>query len=115
MDFLTDSLNMPLHYLTAISNVQRMTSANIANAHTPGYTERSVSFSEILKTNNPFETALSQKMGSKLSEMNTDTGNPVDLQKQLVEMQKNMLFYSMVSRRASSIFNALKGATQVGR
>ena len=115
MDIVSNSLNLPLHYLSALSERQRITSANIANAHTPGYTAREVSFSDLLRTDNPFETDLSQKMGSKLSEMNNNTGVPVDIQKELVEMQKNMLFYSVASRRAASIFNSLKAASQVGR
>lgn len=115
MDLVGGSLGLSLRYLTAISNRQHLTSANIANAHTPGYTARESSFAEVLKTDNPFETDLSQKMGSKLSELNTDTGEPVNLQKELVEMQKNMLFYSMVTRRAASVYNTLKNASQVGR
>lgn len=115
MDFIGDSLNLSLRYLTALSARQKVTSANIANAHTPGYTAREVSFSELLQGENPFETNLSQKMGSKLSEMNNNTGAPVDLQKELVEMQKNLLFYSMTTRRAASVYNTLKNASQVGR
>ncbi|WP_373532230.1 flagellar basal body rod protein FlgB [Vampirovibrio sp.] len=115
MDFVGNSLDLSLHYLTAISAKQKLTSANIANAQTPGYTAREMSFAEVLKTENPFETDLSQRMGSKLSEMNNNSGLPVDLQKELVEMQKNLLFYSMTTRRAASVFNSLKNATQVGR
>jgi flagellar basal body rod protein FlgB len=110
-----NSLDQVIHYLGAISERQRLTSANIANAHTPGYTARSISFADLLKTDNPFETDLSQKIGSKLSEISTDTGTPVDIQKELIDMQKNMLFYSMTTRRASTIFNSLKAASQVGR
>lgn len=109
------SIDQMSHYLSAISERQRLTSANIANAHTPGYTAREIQFADLLKTDNPFETQLSHRMGSKLSEMNTDAGIPVDMQKELIEMQKNMLFYSMTTRRASTIFNSLKSATQVGR
>jgi flagellar basal-body rod protein FlgB len=115
MDFVGGSLDLSLHYLSSISARQRLTSANIANAQTPGYTAREMSFAEVLKTDNPFETNLSQRMGSKLSEMNNNTGMPVDLQKELVEMQKNLLFYSMTTRRAASVFNSLKNASQVGR
>lgn len=115
MDFVGSSLDLSLHYLSAISARQKLTSANIANAQTPGYTAREMSFSEVLKADNPFETHLSQSMGSKLSEMNNNTGTPVDLQKELVEMQKNLLFYSMITRRAASVVTSLKSASQVGR
>ncbi|MFX8715878.1 hypothetical protein ABTM38_19610, partial [Acinetobacter baumannii] len=81
----------------------------------PGYTAREVSFADLLKTDNPFETDLSRKMGSKMSEIASSTGQPVDLQKEMIEMQKNSLYYSMVTRRASSIFTSLKAAAQIGR
>lgn len=110
-----NSIDIVLRSMAAISERQRLTSANIANAHTPGYTARSVSFSDLLKADNPFETQLSQKMGSKLTEISTDTGATVDIQKELIDMQKNLLFYSMTTRRASTIFSSLKAASQVGR
>lgn len=101
--------------LQVISERQKINSANIANAHTPGYTAKEVKFSDLLKTDNPFETDLSQKMGSKLTDVSGDTGRPVDLQKELIDMQKNLLFYGMASRRASTIITMLKAASQVGR
>jgi flagellar basal body rod protein FlgB len=109
------SLDLTLNYLSAIAQRQSLTSANIANAHTPGYTAKSASFSDLLKSDSPFETYLSHKMGNHMSEMSTDTGISVDLQKELIDMQKNLLFYSMVSRRASSIVSNMKAASQVGR
>src|ERR1044072_418013 len=115
MAFILPELSNITLSLNAISERQRLSSANIANAHTPGYTAKHVSFADLLKTDNPFEIALSQKMGSKLVESNEDTGTPVDLQKELIDMQKNMLFYSMTTRRASTIFNTLKTASQIGR
>jgi flagellar basal body rod protein FlgB len=109
------SLDMVLNSLNAVSERQKLSSANLANAHTPGYTAKQVSFADLVRTDNPFETQLSQKMGSKMTEMNTETGLPVDVQRELIEMQKNMLYYSMVSRRASTIFTALRTASQIGR
>lgn len=109
------SLDLTLRYMAAISQRQSLTSANIANAHTPNYTAKSVSFSELLQADSPFETKLSQQMGSHISEASTDTGMSVDLQKELIDMQKNLLYYSMVSRRASSIVSNIKAASQVGR
>jgi flagellar basal body rod protein FlgB len=111
----TSAISNVLQSLSAISEKQRMTSANIANANTPGYLAQSVSFSDLLKADHPFETVLSEKMGSKLIEEGGTTGMPVDMQKELIEMQKNLLFYSMVTRRASTIFNGLKTAAGVGR
>lgn len=117
MSFLipNTSLNTVLSSLSAISERQRLTSANLANAHTPGYTAKSVSFSDLLRADNPFETQLSQKMGSKMVEMGAETGKSVDIQKELIDMQKNMMFYSMATRRATTIFTSLRTASQIGR
>jgi flagellar basal-body rod protein FlgB len=101
--------------LSGLSQKQRVNTVNIANAQTPGYIAREMSFSDVLGTNNPFETNMSQQMGGHMQEIDQWTGAPVDMQKELVEMQKNMLYYSMVSRRASTIFTALKTAIAVGR
>jgi flagellar basal body rod protein FlgB len=109
------SVDAVLNSLSAISERQRLSSANLANAHTPGYTAKRVSFSDLLRADNPFETRLSRKMGSKMTEIGAETGMPVDLQKELIEMQKNMLFYSMATRRATTIFTALRTASQIGR
>ncbi|HEY9746930.1 MAG TPA: hypothetical protein V6C99_12010 [Oculatellaceae cyanobacterium] len=113
--FPDSSLNIVLNSLSAISERQRLASANLANAHTPGYTAKQVSFSDLLREDNPFETDLSRKMGGAMGALGADTGQPVNLQREMIEMQKNMLYYSMASRRASTIFNALRTASQIGR
>jgi flagellar basal-body rod protein FlgB len=113
----TDTYLQPVqHLLSAISERQRINGANIANAQTPGYRARSVSFAELLGEENPFETPLAAKMGSHMPEMDTRiTESPVELQKELIETQKNLLFYNMAVRRASTIVTGLKTASQVGR
>ena len=101
--------------LNAISERQKITSANLANAQTPGYTAREVNFKDLLEGMNPFETTLSQKMGSMQGLEDTSTGKPVSMQRELIEMQKNTLYYSMVTRLTTSFFSGLKQASQVGR
>jgi flagellar basal body rod protein FlgB len=103
--------------LGAISQHQKLVSSNLANAHTPGYTTKSASFSDLLyHQDSPFEVPLAKKLGSSLNPLGvTDTGEPVNLQQQMIDMQKNMLFYSIASRRAASIFNSLRTASQIGR
>jgi len=103
--------------LSATSVRQQVISNNIANAQTPHYTAKSISFSEILaQTNSPFETRLSQKMGNNMGALGpNDTGAPVDLKQEMLEVQKNTLIYSMATRRMSSIFNSLRTASQIGR
>ncbi len=101
--------------MAAISKRQQVTSNNIANAHTPGYLAKEVSFADLLgNAQNPFETRLSEKMGTSLSDANS-TGEPVKLQKELINMQENYLYYSVVTRRAAVIFNTLRTASQIGR
>lgn len=115
IDGPNSALANTIQAMRAISEKQKVNSNNLANAHTPGYTTQQVNFADLLKTDNPFETALSAKMGSKMIEVTGGTGLPVDIQKELIDMQKNMLFYSMATRRASTIFSTLKTASQIGR
>jgi flagellar basal-body rod protein FlgB len=111
-----DSYIKPINnILNVISQKQKITSVNIANAQTPGYIARKASFSDLLQTNNLFETSLSQRMGGHFQEMDQYSGAPVDLQQELIDMQKNTLYYSMATRLASSKFTALKTVSGVGR
>lgn len=116
MDFLPiDNLKNTRNILEAVTYRQKMASNNIANAHTPGYTAKSVNFSDLLgDAANPFATGLSQKMGTIMPEA-TSTGAPVEMSKEFIDMQKNMLYYSMATRRLTTIFNTLKTASQIGR
>lgn len=113
MDF--SNVNDMSKMLNAISERQKVVSSNLANANTPGYTAKEVSFAQLLeKMDSPFETRLSHKMGS-VEPIETSSGNPVSLQKELIEMQKNSLFYGMATRRISTVFTLLKSASQIGR
>lgn len=112
----TDSYIQPImNTLSSISERQRINSSNVANAQTPGYKAKSASFADLLGSENPFETSLSTKMGRMPEADPSNTGKPVELQKELVEMQKNLLFYNMTIRRISTVFTELKSAAQVGR
>ncbi len=115
----TSKLLPVVDMLTAISDRQQMASNNIANAHTPGYTAKKASFADLLTgLSSPFETELSQKMGGSQcspSGGEVDSGQPVSLQNELIEMQRNSLYYSLATRRASTIFNSLRTASQIGR
>jgi flagellar basal body rod protein FlgB len=102
-------------YLDLISNRQKWTSNNIANANTPGYTGKHVEFSELLqRSNHPFETQLSQRMGST-SLFEFLEGEPVNLQREMIDMYKNNLYYGVVTRRLSSVITLMRTASQVGR
>lgn len=116
MEFLPiDNISNTRKALEAVSYRQKMAANNIANAHTPGYTAKHASFSDILgDAANPFATDLSQKMGVLMPEA-TSTGQPVEMSKEFIDMQKNMLYYSMATRRLTTIFTTLKTASQIGR
>ncbi|MEM0952042.1 MAG: flagellar basal body protein [Cyanobacteria bacterium P01_H01_bin.74] len=115
MDFLSiDGVTNSLQFLSAISKQQQINSANVANAHTPGYTAKKVELSNLIgQERNPFETALSKAMG--LTSTQIDTGKPVDLKKEMIAIQENSLHYSLATRRLTTIFTVLKSAGQVGR
>ena len=103
--------------LNAVSERQKLVTSNIANAHTPGYKGKHVSFSQLLyNEHSPYETRLAKKMGTSLQPLGMmDSGKEVDLKEEMIDMQKNMLFFSMSSRRVSSIFSTLRTASQIGR
>ncbi len=101
----------------SLSSQQKVISNNIANWNTPGYVRQEYKFSDVLgNLNNPYETDLSKKMGAMTNANFTETdGQPVDISKEMVDMQKTYLNYSLVTRRISTVFNNIRRATQIGR
>ncbi len=109
-----DSIKKTELILDAISKKQEIISANITNANTPGYVRKDISFNQILETaNSPLETKLSIKMGSNPLMLEGD--EPVDIKREMVDMQKNLVYYTTATRRMSSVVSMLKSAAQVGR
>ncbi len=101
-----------------IANQQKVIANNVANAHTPGYAKQTYNFSDVLgRLSNPFETQLSQRMGSMKdsSFVEAEDGRPVNLSEEMVDLQKVFLNYSLVTKRVSTIFNNIRRATQIGR
>lgn len=106
--------------LEAISLKQKVAAQNVANASTPGYTAKSVDFSQVLSAraaDTPFETSLSAKFGQPggTDLMIQSTGEPVNLQHEMVELQRNSLMFGLATRRLSTILSALRTASQIGR
>ncbi len=112
-----DSIDRMDRMISGLSQQQKVVSNNIANSNTPGYVRQSYNFTEVLgQLSNPYETHLSQKMGSmENSAMVQTTGTGVDMATEMIEMQKVFLNYSLVTKRASTVFNNLRRATQIGR
>ncbi len=117
MLFSDPSFNAIQGILGAISKSQSITTSNVANAQTPGYTAKSAEFSDVLfGAQNPFETNMSAQFGNSLiNSASVDTGKPVTIQHELVTMQKNMMLYNMATRRLNSMISAIRTASQAGR
>lgn len=100
--------------LDAISKKQEVMAANVTNANTPGYVRRDVSFNQILATaNSPLETKLSEKIGP--NPFFLDEEGQVDLKQELVEMQKNSMYYAVATRRMTSVITQMRTVTNVGK
>jgi len=102
--------------INGLSGQQKVLSNNVANAHTPGYVRQTYSFSDVLgNLNNPFENDLSRKMGSTGPSASSEGEGGVDIAHEMIEMQKVFLNYSMVTRRASTVFSNIRRASQIGK
>ena len=100
--------------LDAISKKQEVMATNVTNANTPGYTRKDVSFNQILSTaNSPLETQLSEKIGPNPFFLQEE--GAVDLKKELVEMQKNSMYYATAVRRMTSVISQIRTVTNVGK
>ncbi len=112
-----DAVDQFSSMMTGMGLQQKMVSTNIANAHTPNYTRKTYSFTDVLgQLSNPYENKLSRQMGASVENNFTqETGAPVNLTQEFVDMQKIALNHSMVSRVVTSIFTNLKKSTQIGK
>lgn len=87
---------------------------NIANMQTPGYVRKETNFQEVIGSmRSPILTDQAERMGP--CPMVEEDGGKVVLETELMNMQKNFIFYNMVSRRASSLITTIKAVAQVGR
>jgi flagellar basal-body rod protein FlgB len=103
--------------LSGLSQVQQANAANIANVNTPGYRSQQVNFAAMLEQqSNPFENALSVKMGASLApSLMQGDGGKVNLQHEMMVMQQNLLNYSLASKHLKTVIANIKTASQVGR
>lgn len=110
-----DSLGKTTLMMDLISQRQRALGSNIANVDTPGYVRRDIDFSQYLGSmNSPIETKLSTALGP--SGMIEDRKEEeIDVAKELSEIQKNSLMYTMATRRMSNIITQMKTVINVGK
>jgi flagellar basal-body rod protein FlgB len=100
--------------LDLLAQRQQALGANIANVNTPGYVRQDVDFNQYLgAVESPLETKLSKTLGP--SPMMRQRGGKITTAAELVEMQKNMLFYLAATRHVTTIITELKTASQVGK
>jgi flagellar basal body rod protein FlgB len=119
---LEQSLTPLSGYLSGITRAQEASASNIANINTPGYKPKRVSLAASVGLgSSPFETTLAQKMGggsyldTALAGGDGGEGDGVNLQQELMTVQKQALYFNLVSKRLSTVVTNLKAAGNIGR
>ena len=111
----SDSFGKVNLVLDLVSQRQRALSANIANIDTPGYVRKDINFGQYLGTmNSPLETQLSSKLGPSAIIQDREVG-PIDPARELTEMQKNSLLYSVAARQMTAVISEMKTVINVGK
>lgn len=111
----SDSLGKVNLMLDLISQKQRALSANISNVDTPGYVRKDIKFEQYLGTmNSPLETELSSRLGPSAIIEEREEG-VIDPARELTEMQKNSLIYSVAARRMTTLITEFKTVINVGK
>jgi len=121
--------------LDAISLRNETISQNIANVDTPGYTRKTVSFEDQLRSaldesrvrgfrNHPKHIPIGDKsfedidlkvtQDGKSLDMRLD-GNNVDIESEMAQMAKNTIKYDVLAQRISGTFSRLKSVISEGR
>ena len=110
---ISKTINHNKYFLDLIGAKQEALSANLANINTPGYVRQDVKFEQYLGNSKPLETGLSRQMGS--TALPDEENKRVNMTEELVEMQRNSIFYSIASRRISKLAQEIKTVVQVGK
>jgi len=115
------TLSMGSKSLDTLWTRAKVISDNIANADTPGYKEKVVTFentlAEALKNNTLTEDKLN-KMQPKIIAVDgiiDANGNSVDMESQMIDLTKNQLQYSYTRKAISDQLHMLKTAATEGR
>lgn len=97
-----------------IAQRQSALSANVANMDTPGYVRKDISFGQYLgSVSSPLETELSTKLGPSAVIQDREEG-PINAARELTEMQRNSILYTVATRNMSTLVNEMKTAINVG-
>lgn len=110
-----DSMGKTSIMLDLIAQKQKALGSNLANVDTPGYVRKDIEFGQYLGSmNSPLETKLSSKLGASgiIEDRSYEEINPAN---ELMQLQKNSLFYSMATRRMSNIITQMRTVINVGK
>lgn len=103
-----------LNALDLISERHKALSTNLANMHTPNYKRQDISFAQYLGgVGSPLETKLAAKMGPSPVTIENSDGE-IDAAKELSEMQKNSILYTMAARRMTTLVTEMKTVISMG-
>ena len=109
-----DTLKVSGQLMNMLSKNQSIITNNLTNIDTPDYQAQNTNFREVMGTiQSPIMTDLAQKMGPP--PLITNNEGKVDLEKELLNMQVNNVFYTLASKRAGKVIAEIKSASQVGR
>ncbi len=109
-----DPIGKTLNAMDLIAERHKALSSNIANMNTPNYKRQDVSFAQYLGGySDSLETALSVKMGASPVSIDT-TNESIDPARELSEMQKNSLLYTIAARRMTSLITEMKSVINLG-
>ncbi len=104
-----------LDALDLIAERHKALSSNIANMNTPNYRRKDVSFSQYLGGyGDPLETNLARKMGPSPITIDETSSERIDPAKELSEMQKNAVLYSIATRRMTSLITQMRSVINMG-
>ena len=110
-----DSINKGAHILGVIGHRQQVLGSNLVNMNTPGYQRKDIDFNTYLGSlNSPLESEMSKKLGPS-QYINNSGGGEVNPAYELIEMQKNNIYYSIATRRVSSAIQEMKTVLNVGK
>lgn len=111
----SDSFGKVNLIMDLISQKQRALSSNVSNIDTPGYVRKDIKFEQYLGTmNSPLETELSSKLGPSAIIEDREEG-PINPARELTEMQKNSILYTIATRRMTTLISELKTVINVGK
>ena len=101
--------------LDLIAEKQKALGSNLANIDTPGYVRKDINFGEYLgSVGSPLETKLSEKLGPSAI-IEDRSFEEIDPAKELMELQKNSIKYTMATRQMTSIISQMRTVINVGK